>query len=69
MREREKVRDVKSSSKYMSHALGILKMKTSNSFMHDSLSVEALNVLLFPLYMNCELAFQTRLIFFKWTPL
>jgi hypothetical protein len=63
------VRDVKSSSKSMSHALGILKMKTSNSFMHDSLSVEALNVLLFPLSMNRELAFQTKIIFIKWTPL
>jgi hypothetical protein len=43
---------VKSSSKCMSHALGILKMKASNSFMHDLLSVEALNVLVFPLSMN-----------------
>jgi hypothetical protein len=51
-KKKNKVRDVKSSSKCMSHALGILKMKTSNSFMHDSLSVEALNVLLFPLSMN-----------------
>jgi hypothetical protein len=46
-KKKNKVRDVKSSSKCMSHALGILKMKTSNS-----LSVEALNVLLFPLSMN-----------------
>jgi hypothetical protein len=51
-RTKNKMTDAKSSSKCMSPALGILKMKTSNSFMHDSLSVEALNILVFPLSMN-----------------
>jgi hypothetical protein len=46
-----------------------MKTKASNSYRHDSLSVKHLTFLLFPLSMNRELAFQTRLIFIKWTPL
>jgi hypothetical protein len=46
-----------------------MKTKTSNSYSHDSLSVKHLTFLLFPLSINRELAFQTRFIFIKWTPL
>jgi hypothetical protein len=46
-----------------------MKTKVSNSYSHDSLSVKHLTFLLFPLSMNQELAFQTRLIFIKWTSL
>jgi hypothetical protein len=46
-----------------------MKIKTSNLYSHDSLSVKHLTFLLFPLFMNREVAFQIRLIFIKWTPL